>query len=58
MMASVYARRHSVSYEEELSRYVIHGLLHWLGHQDRTAAQRRRMRGTEDRLLRACGIAD
>ena len=49
--ASAYARRHGIPYKEELSRYVVHGLLHWLGHEDKTAAQRRAMRAMEDRLL-------
>ena len=50
--AGRYARRHGLSYTEELSRYVVHGLLHWLGHEDRTAAQQRKMRAMEDRLLK------
>ena len=49
-----YARAHGLSYREELSRYVVHGLLHWLGHEDRTAAERRRMRLREDKLLGSC----
>lgn len=53
--ARTYATAHRLSYREELSRYVVHGLLHWLGHEDRTPAQRRRMRAMEDRLLRRCG---
>lgn len=46
-----YAAAHRLPYRDELARYVIHGLLHWLGHDDRTAAQQRRMRAMEDRLL-------
>ena len=49
--AKAYANRHNVPYAEELSRYVVHGLLHWLGHEDQTAAQQRAMRAMEDRLL-------
>jgi probable rRNA maturation factor len=48
-----YARRNGLSYTEELSRYVVHGLLHWLGHKDRTAGQQRKMRAMEDQLLKA-----
>jgi probable rRNA maturation factor len=51
-MARAYAARHKISYEEELSRYVVHGLLHWLGHEDRTRAEQAKMRAMEDRLLR------
>jgi probable rRNA maturation factor len=49
--ARAYARRHGIPYDEELSRYVVHGLLHWLGHEDRTRAQQQKMRAMEDRLL-------
>ena len=49
-----YAKRHRIPYEQELTRYVAHGLLHWLGHEDRTPAQQRRMRTMEDRLLATC----
>jgi probable rRNA maturation factor len=50
--ARSYARRHDIPYDEELSRYVVHGLLHWFGHDDRTRAQQLTMRRLEDRLLR------
>ena len=49
-----YARRHGVSYRQELARYVIHGLLHWMGHDDRTVTQQRKMRAMEDQLLVQC----
>lgn len=54
-VAHAYARRHGIAYEAELSRYVLHGLLHWLGEEDATKAQQARMRRHEDRLLRVCG---
>ncbi len=50
--ARQYAQEHGVSYEEELARYVVHGLLHWVGHDDRTPMQQRRMRRMEDELLK------
>ncbi|MBI3321782.1 MAG: rRNA maturation RNase YbeY [Candidatus Omnitrophica bacterium] len=53
--AHTYARRHSLSYSDELARYVVHGLLHWAGHEDRTTTQQRRMRALEDWLLRLPG---
>ena len=52
--AKAYAKRHNVPYAEELSRYVVHGLLHWLGHEDKTIAQQRAMRAKENRLLTQC----
>ena len=53
-MAHRYARRHELSYEQELARYVIHGLLHWTGEDDTTPTQQQRMRHHEDRLLNQC----
>ncbi len=52
--ACAYAKRHGIPYREELARYIAHGLLHWLGHEDRTVAQQRKMRAMEDRLLLNC----
>ena len=49
-----YAQEHGVPYREELARYVVHGLLHWLGHEDRTLAEQRRMRAREDAVLTHC----
>ncbi len=50
-IARRYAKAHGLSYREELARYVIHGLLHWAGHEDRTLAQQQKMRAMEDCLL-------
>jgi probable rRNA maturation factor len=50
-LARAYAREHDLAYDTELARYVVHGLLHWLGHDDKTAAQQRKMRALEDSLL-------
>ena len=52
--ARAYATQQGVSYRHELARYLAHGLLHWLGHQDRTPAEQRRMRAREDQLLASC----
>ena len=49
-----YAAEHGLPYRQELARYALHGLLHWLGHDDRTVAQRRWMRAIEDELLDSC----
>jgi probable rRNA maturation factor len=53
--ARQYAAAHGLPYRQELARYALHGLLHWLGHEDRTAAQRNRMHAMEDALLNTCG---
>ena len=42
------------SFEEEALRYIIHGLLHLMGHDDATEEQRAAMRILEDRYLRGC----
>jgi len=39
------------TFEHEALRYVVHGLLHLLGHDDATDAQRAAMRALEDRYL-------
>lgn len=49
--ARAYAIRHRLPYRQELARYVVHGLLHWVGYEDRTPGQQRLMRQLEDRLL-------
>ncbi len=47
------ASRFRTTWQAELIRYIIHGLLHLRGYDDRQPAARRRMRREEDRLLRA-----
>ena len=54
--AKRYARRHGLGYQKELARYVVHGLLHWVGHDDATPLQQRRMCALEDQLLACCGV--
>ena len=53
--ARAYARAHGIAYEDELARYVVHGLLHWMGHDDRTVMQQQKMRMLEDQVLNGCG---
>jgi probable rRNA maturation factor len=45
------ARRFRTTPERELALYVIHGILHLHGYDDRTPAQRRRMRAAERRFM-------
>ena len=40
-------------WQSEVVRYIVHGVLHLLGHDDHRAADRRRMKREEDRLLRS-----
>ena len=47
------ARRYRVSRGRELARLAVHGALHLAGHDHHRAAERRQMRGAENRALRA-----
>lgn len=49
--AQVYSKRLGISFNEELARYVCHGILHLLGHRDHTPRARNQMRRAEDQLL-------
>lgn len=41
---------------QELSYYVVHGLLHLTGYDDHTPADRRQMRARERVVMKACGL--
>jgi probable rRNA maturation factor len=47
------ARRFHTTWQSELVRYVVHGVLHLRGYNDQKAAARRQMKREEDRLLAA-----
>ncbi len=47
------AARRGLDVREELLRYVVHGVLHLVGLDDHTPAERRKMRRAEDEVLRA-----
>jgi probable rRNA maturation factor len=46
------AAKYRTTWQEEVVRYVVHGVLHLRGFDDRTANQRRRMRRKEGAVLR------
>jgi probable rRNA maturation factor len=46
------AREFKTTWQSEVIRYVIHGVLHLLGHDDHRAVARRKMKSEESRLLR------
>jgi len=49
------AKRFRVTPSRELARYVVHGILHLHGYDDRAPEDRRRMRAAERRLIsQAC----
>ena len=45
------ARRFGVNFEDELRRVMAHGVLHLLGHQDRTESEKSVMRKKEEELM-------
>jgi probable rRNA maturation factor len=49
--ALVQARRFRTSWQTELVRYAVHGVLHLCGYDDRRAGDRRKMKLAEGRLL-------
>ena len=51
-IASKHAQKYRVSLGRELMRYVIHGVLHLLGLDDKTTAARQKMKLEENRILR------
>jgi rRNA maturation RNase YbeY len=46
------ARRFHTTWQSELVRYVVHGVLHLLGYDDQNTRARRKMKAAEDRLVR------
>ena len=46
------ARRFHTTWQSELVRYIVHGVLHLLGYDDRNSRARRRMKAAEDALVR------
>jgi probable rRNA maturation factor len=47
------AKNFKTSWQSEIVRYIVHGVLHLLGHDDLTPALRRKMKSEENRRLRA-----
>jgi probable rRNA maturation factor len=50
--ALIQGRRFKVTWQTELVRYIVHGMLHLQGYDDTRAAARRRMKAEENRLVR------
>ena len=50
--AMAQARRFRSSWQRELVRYIVHGILHLRGHDDLEVRARRRMKREEDQLVR------
>jgi probable rRNA maturation factor len=52
-VALIQAREHRTSWESELARYIIHGILHLQGYDDHSPTTRRVMKREENRRLKA-----
>jgi probable rRNA maturation factor len=50
--ALIQARRFRVTWQNELTRYVVHGVLHLNGFDDKKTSARRKMKHEENRLMR------
>jgi rRNA maturation RNase YbeY len=46
------SKRFKTTYENEVKRLIVHGILHLLGWEDNSLSQRRRMRTEENKILR------
>jgi rRNA maturation RNase YbeY len=46
------AKKYNVSFEEELKRVMVHGLLHFLGYNDKTEEERKLMKSKENSKLK------
>ena len=51
--AVIQAREFRTTWQSEVVRYAVHGILHLLGYDDRTGRLRRRMKEAENRLVKA-----
>jgi len=50
--AQYYAKKYRIPLDEELTRLIIHGILHLKGYDDQTEAEHQRMHQKENSLLR------
>jgi len=50
------AHRFRTTWQSELVRYIVHGVLHLLGYNDHSAQARRRMKTAEDALVRRLAL--
>jgi probable rRNA maturation factor len=50
------AKKFKTSWQSEIVRYIVHGVLHLLGHDDVNVKAKRKMKSEEDRLLRELSV--
>jgi probable rRNA maturation factor len=53
--AIIQARKFRTSWQSEIVRYAVHGVLHLLGHDDLRAVARKKMKAEENRIVTALG---
>ncbi len=51
-MAKKVAKELGISFKEELARYLIHGVLHILGYDDKSFAKRKIMHARQEEILK------
>lgn len=51
--AVIQARQYHTTWKNEVIRYIVHGILHLLGFDDRTKAARRKMKTRENKIVAA-----
>jgi probable rRNA maturation factor len=49
--AIAHAKKFKTTWQSEIARYIVHGVLHLLGHDDHRVAARQKMKREENRLL-------
>ena len=54
--ARTHCHTYGATYTEEVSRYIVHGMLHLLGYEDDTVRGARTMRRKEDQYLQSAGV--
>jgi len=47
----IQAKKFRTSWQSEIVRYIVHGALHLLGHDDANASMRKKMKAVENRIL-------
>jgi probable rRNA maturation factor len=50
--AKRYSREHGLAFREEIARYLVHGVLHFLGYDDKKKSDHERMHKRQESLLK------
>ncbi|MBI5873463.1 MAG: rRNA maturation RNase YbeY [Candidatus Omnitrophica bacterium] len=52
--AAAVAKKIKVTFEEELMRYIVHGILHLIGYDDSSLVEKKKMWKRQEELLKRC----